>query len=159
MRHTSYCKKRRFFTSTRVFLWKNLWNCVVQQMLDVCKWCKCKWCKWCLMYVNEYVQIECRLELEKGVDCLVLTTGLPWLDFDMTGIDLNTCVPWLYDNFKQLNLFVTFSIFKKYTHVLFWMLKGLAIEIIFGYFQFCINSYCFVCQLLFLKISWVCFCD
>ena len=86
VRHTSYCKKRRFFTSTRVFLWKNLWNCVVQQMLDVCKWCKCKWCKWCLMYVNEYVQIECRLELEKGVDCLVLTTG--YLDLFMIWLEL-----------------------------------------------------------------------
>ena len=82
---------------------------------------------------------------------------LTWLD--MTGIDLNTCVPWLYDNFKQLNLFVTFSIFKKYNHVLFWILKKLVIEIMFWfYFQFCFNSYCFVCKLLFLKISWVCFC-
>ena len=35
---------------------------------------------------------KCRLELEK-VYGLVLTTGLFGLDFDMTGIDLNTCLP------------------------------------------------------------------
>ena len=91
--------------------------------------------------------------------------ALSWLpgysDLILIWLELNWIylwLPWLYDNFKQLNLFVTFSIFKKYNHVLFWILKGLAIEIIFGYFQFCFNSYCFVCQLLFLKISWVCFC-
>ena len=94
-----------------------------------------------------------------------VSTAFSWLlDYlDLTWYDLNWLeylrIPWLCDNFKQLNWFVTFSIFKSCNHVLLWILKKLVIEIMFWfYFQFCFNSYCFFCKLLFLKITWGCFC-